>query len=131
MQKSTVKQVQGSNLQLLFVKKFKAANLEKPSPRSPRLNSEAYVISFTKKSLFAGFQELNKIADQLFQRSRYLSSSCLWKNSQRSNFKMQTSASVTCVQGSKMLNSVCSNNYRIIADHLFKEAFHLSRSSKN
>lgn len=116
MRKSTTKQVQGSNLQLLFVKKFIAANFrkaltEKSTLKQKRLNSEAFVISFTKKSLFAGFQELNKIADQLFQRSRYLSSSCLWKNSQRSNFKMQTSASVTCVQGRKMLNSVCSNNY--------------------
>jgi len=41
--------------------------------KQKRLNSEDFVINFTKKSLFTGVKELNKIADQLFKKSRYLS----------------------------------------------------------
>lgn len=136
MQKSTMKQVQGSNLQLLFVKKFKAENFrkalsEKSIMKQKRLNSEAFCHQLYKEVSFRRSQRIEQNSRSAFSKKpipfiELLMEKFTKKQLQDADF----SFCYLCSREQNVKFSVLKQ-LGITEDHLFKEALHLSRSSKS
>lgn len=131
MQKSTVKQVQGSNLQLLFVRKFKAANFRKALTEKSKIKFRSLCHQLYKEVSFRWISRIEQNSRSAFSKKplpfiELLMEKFTKKQLQDANF----SFCYLCSREENVKFSVLKQ-LRIIADHLFKEAFHLSRSSKN
>lgn len=136
MQKSTMKQVQGSNLQLLFVKKFQGRKFQKSPHRE--VHNEAKKIKFRrlchqlyKEVSFRRSQRIEQNSRSAFSKKplpfiELLMEKFTKKQLQDANF----SFCYLCSREQNVKFSVLKQ-LRIIEDHLFKEALHLSRSSKS